>query len=250
MSRGKKVVEIGFYDALVEAFRKYPGRPTRVAKVVRGDPRSNFTCSYATAKRAWEKGWPAYGMEAIERVLNIEKIGARKYLAEVRTEKEEDILRSYTNDENIAKEKAREDAIIARHSEGILVRESRKNVIRLLSNSRELLEGFSNFVPKVVAHMNTMDVTDDETVEKSANILWRIAISVSAATNSGLRALQMERLLLGQPTEIIGAKDVEGINESDAIDVMNETVKAIERMQRRKKKKESHLDFEKGDHDD
>lgn len=225
-----------FYDALVDCFREFPGNANRVQQEVKKDPRSNGTCGWKTAHKAWNDGWPVLQLKPIKDVIHLEEVTARRLLEKERQKSEEEILAAATSDETLMREKAREDAIIARVAETRLVREARQNAIELLSNSKELLRGFGKLAPRIVRHLDKMKIETDEDVERAARVLWRVATSSRAATESGMKVLQMERLLLGQPTEIIGIKDVEGISDVDALAELDAAARAAERVRERRKR--------------
>jgi hypothetical protein len=228
-----------FYDAAVDAYRRFPGNHQAASEEIRNDPRSKGTCTWKTAKRAWDEGWPRYQMKPIKDVLNLEEISSRRLLEKEREKNEEQILVSIASDEALLKEKARQDAITARVSETLLVRAARDNVVELLANTKELLKGFQQVAPKVALFLETMEVNDQQQAERTAMLLWRIAISSRAAVESGWKALQMERLLLGQPTDIIGMKDVDNISDFDALKELEEAAKAAERVRERRKRREA-----------
>jgi hypothetical protein len=235
----RRSITPAFYQSLVDTFREYPGNVYKVANEVKKDPRSEGTCGWKTADKAWKVGWPALQFKPIKDVLHLEELSARRQLEKERQKTEEEILAALTSDEAVMREKAREDAIVARVAETRLVREARQNAIELLSNSKELLRGFGKFAPRVVTYLQSMKIESDEDVERAARVLWRIATSARSATEAGMKVLQMERLLLGQPTEIIGVKDVSDMSDTDALNELEEAARAAERVRERRKRFEA-----------
>jgi hypothetical protein len=228
-----RIINQDFYDALLEAFRETPGNYNSTMKRALKDPRCKGSCSYASVKKAWEKGWPKHDFLPIKDVLAFERIAAREIIA--RRKEEEGILFTQTNNTTISKErtkeKAREDAIQARAAEAKLVREARDNVIKILSSSKDLLKIYKD----LITHISKLK-PDDLGFEEAAKVLWRITISSRAATDAGMKCLQMERLLLGQPTEIIGAKDTSNMSIDDALVELDKAAQAAERIRRRRDK--------------
>lgn len=232
MARRKITPE--FYEALTAAFRQVPGNASEAAALVREAMGS--TCDPRTAARAWDRGWPRLELEPIAARLEKEKIAARAKLAHDDTAK---ALAAATSDEAVVREQARIDAINARTAEGRLVRVARENVLALLESSNELLEGYRLLAPKVKKLLAKMDA-DDLGITESARLLWRIAIAARASTAAGLQVLQMERLLLGQPMEIIGIRDME-LDESDVLVELEEAAEMAARIRERRGRREGRL---------
>lgn len=198
--------------------------------------RTGETCDRRTAARAWDLGWPKLELDPIAVYLDKEKIAARALLAHDDTQA---ALTAATSDEAIVREQARIDAIKARTEEGRLVRTARANVLALLESSEELLAGYRILAPKVKKALSRVDVADLDP-EKAARLLWRIAISSRAAVDAGMRVLQAERLLLGQPMEIIGVRDMD-LDESDVLEELEEAAVMAIRVRERKARREGRL---------
>ncbi len=232
MARRKITPE--FYQALVDAFRDMPGNASGAATVVKAS--LGGSCDYRTAARAWDRGWPKLELIPIAEYLEKEKIAARAKLA---TETAVKALDAATSDEAIVREQARIDAINARTDEGRLVRSARANVLALLESSEELLAGYRKLAPKVKKALAEIDV-DDLDPEKAARMLWRLAISSRAAIDAGMRVLQAERLLLGQPMEIIGIRDMD-MDESDVLVELEEAATMAARIRERRARRDGRL---------
>lgn len=202
-------------------------------------------CDARTAKRGFHDGWPDYGLDSIAGIIAKEQAGAR---AAIEGELSEAAEASVAE---VAKEKAaaRKDAIKARAEEGKLVRAARGNIVELLESGRELLAGYRKLAPRVTKLLASIDrkieaiLEDDSTtgveemldlVERTAAVLWRLSTSARASTSAGMQALQMERLLLGQPTEIIGVTDLDSMNEDEAIAELEEAAAVAARMKKRR----------------
>lgn len=240
---GRRPITPDFYASLVEAYREKPGNASGVAKLVRLDPRSKGTCSRQTARKAWVSGWPDLEFAPIREVLEKEKLAAR-----VALELEGPsgaIVAVAVSDDALAREQARIDAIRARTEEGKLVRIARSNVLELLTSSNELLAGYRKLAPKIKVLLEQMDA-EALGVEESARLLWRIAISARASTEAGLKVLQMERLLLGQPMEIIGVRDMDDMSETDVLEELEETAAMAARIRERRERRGPRLELLQG----
>lgn len=236
---GRRKITPEFYRALTDAFRELPSDHSGAARLVR--ERTGSTCDRRTAIRAWEIGWPKLELLPISELLEKEKVAARAALVAVETA---ELLTSATNDEALVREQARIDAIKARTEEGRLVRTSRANVLALLESSEELLDGYRKLAPKVKKALEKID-TEDLDPEKAARMLWRIAISSRAAIDAGMRTLQMERLLLGQPMEIIGIRDMD-LDESDVLEELEEAAEMAARIRERRARRGGRLHLLQG----
>lgn len=99
-----------------------------------------------------------------------------------------------------ARAKAVEDAARGRAEEGQLVRASRINASALLKFSAQLLVGLAGKTDKVKALIDD-PMTDAVTI---LALMQRIASLAQQGIMVGEHAMKMERMLLGEPTEIIG----------------------------------------------
>lgn len=240
MSKGNRLVDQSLYDCILEGFRKHRGSISKVLEFVKADERSGGVMSRPTLNRAYYKGWPRRGLDPICEVLDKEKQAATAVVNAAQAEEDREILGTDAPleplDEIDNREKTRHDAIIARAAEAKLVRESRANIVSLLESSKELLRGYGHLSKEVSKFLEGATVETMEDARRASNLLWRLAITSSTATASGMRVLQMERLLLGQPMEIIGTKDVEEISDEDALIELEEAAKVAERIRARRER--------------
>ncbi len=231
---GRRKITPEFYRALVDAFRETPANAAEAARAVRDS--TGGSCDRRTAARAWELGWPKLELKPIAVYLDMEKIAARAKLAHEDTQA---ALTAATSDEAVVREQARIDAINARTAEGRLVRTARANILELLESSEELLAGYRKLAPKVKKALAEMDA-EELGLEKAARLLWRLAISSRAAVDAGMRVLQAERLLLGQPMEIIGVRDMD-LDESDVLEELEEAAAMAARVRERRARRNDRL---------
>lgn len=238
---GRRKITSEFYQALVDAFRECPGNATGAARTVR--EATGTTCDRRTAARAWTRGWPEHNFPPVEKTLELEVVSARAALVVIANDSA-DLLVSATSDEAIVREQARIDAIKARTDEGRLVRIARENVVALLESSNELLDGYRKLAPKVKKILANMDGNELDVTE-AARLLWRVAIAARASTDAGMRVLQMERLLLGQPMEIIGVRDMD-LDESDVLEELEEAASMAARIRERRARRGDRLKLLQG----
>lgn len=247
MARRTSIATVELHAALLDVFRTLQENATgpltggyaAAAKVAKCDAR--------TAKRAFVKGWELYGLDAIRDIITAEQSAARAAIEGELSEAAEATVAVE------AKEKAaaRRDAIKARAEEGKLVRAARGNVVVLLESCRDLLSAYRKLAPNVRKLVEKINIKIDaaldadegspeemlDLVERVAAVLWRLSTSSRASTAAGMQALQMERLLLGQPTEIIGVTDLDSMNEDEAIRELEEAAATASRMKARRAKR-------------
>jgi hypothetical protein len=237
-----------FYDALIAAFNENPGNYHATMHKVRKDPRSGGICGYDTVKRAWLKGWPDEGLWPIKDIVEAD-LNYAKAMGEwvpKPVEASYDYARGRgggldptdpTVADMLQKEKAREDAILARTAEATIVKETRQDVIRLLDSAKRILGGYDKLTPKILKYLEEAEIDTDIDVTKAVELLWKLSISLRSIAESGMKVLQMERLLLSQPMEIVGVKDVDDITEEDALRELEEAAKAAERIRERRQRR-------------
>lgn len=224
------------YDCMLDGFRKYPQESKKVHEYIINDPRSGGIISLPTIQKAYYKGWPKYDMPPIKDILEQETLDARRVANRLAAQEDRLLLGIDVppEDDLDNRERIRQDAIIARAAEAKIVKESRKNVIELLTSSKELLEGFTHLAKEVNVYLKTATVDSIEDARTAGNLLWRLATTSKSATEAGMRVLQMERLLLGQPMEIIGTKDLEEISDEEALRELEEAAACAQRIRRRR----------------
>lgn len=228
------------YDAMVEAYREVPDNHANAGRA--GD------CDRATARKAWKTGWPARGWPAISEVLKTERMEARARLekqqerdaAHVQLVEQQELreaeerLREEGRRQAAAAEEARNDAIKNRMQEAEMVRSQRGNVIALIG----LLNHNLRMSLNQVKHLNSMLETGKKDNGKALTLRDRLQIQrdtariMEIASDAMKKVLEAERLLLGEPTEILGINLTNmSIEESEhVIEVSN---RALERARKK-----------------
>ena len=228
MPKGRVAITQEFYDKIVDAFRVDPTNYTAAAKLA-GIGRN-------TAKRGWNLGWPDKGYPPIKDTLELEALEARKD----RAVDDEARLASLKEQEGVSdahlRALARRDAIRARGEEGKMVKAARVSAIQLLEVCQKLTTAINDIAPKVAEAVRRIELTKASINEIDAigRIIWRLAISTRAGSATAFQILQAERLLLGQPTDIIGITDLDNMDEDDALNELEEAAKSLGRIKRRR----------------
>lgn len=226
----RRAISYDDYQKLIDAFRATPGQPAVASRAVVMDVR--------TARKAWEVGLPHLGSWArpIKAIFEEEKVRARAILAETKVgEAKVQVL-------GIA-DRAKEDAASARAGEAAVVRTARLNALGLLAATNRMVAAVVNkFSPRFEGLLdallpkldpNTGEAIDvkPEHAERIMKVLLRLSAIVRQGHEASLTALQMERLLLGEPTSILGIT-VPDLSPQEYIQHVQAANKTLERAAR------------------
>jgi hypothetical protein len=192
VSKKYRLVDAKMYQQIVDAFRENPGNCYQVMKKV--------DCGHATAKRAWEQGWPKRGYPPIKEALKSEQVVARSRIEqEAELKMAEGVDRSI--EQGMTLERARQDAIKTLAEEGQLLLAARRGAIGI-----NAAVGYMS--PAIVAMAK--DLRDDYLKNRAT---YTEAQKERKIRNFGLLArdviplakiaIEMQRLYMGEPTEII-----------------------------------------------
>ncbi len=220
-------IKPGQYDRLLSAFRDKPGNIRHAAR--------EAGVAWETSKRMWIKGAADIDLAPIKPLVENEMVQARVLAEREKREKDkttaEDHLRTSFEDQ----EAARQDAVASRKAESDVVRSNRKNVVTLVAVMARALAGCLKRAKALEKRI--VDAKDMDLAEEIA-LLDRMARTVERTTRAAKETMVMERLLLGEPTEIIGLKGVGDFTEDEAIRELElgaqTAVRMRERMVRRK----------------
>lgn len=243
--RGARVTETQ-YQALIVAFRQSPGMHYKAAKMA--------DVSGPTARRAWDQGWDSRGWPSIKSVIASEQIEARAQAAEARRahamdwesrkhEEELQRMQAVSDRATEARDKARADAIRSREEEGEMVQIARGavriNLGSLTSLSRAVLR---HSVPELIAQIesgykytriNGRLRKVKLSSEDHMRMLQRAGSLLSKVIPEAERAIKIERLLMGEPTDVIGI-NMKGMDLNDAIHTAETCNWAVERAKKRR----------------
>jgi hypothetical protein len=178
------------------------------------------------ARRAWEYGWPDKDWAPpIKGVLEREKAEARSavYREQERARQAQEAMR----------DKARQDAVEARTEEGNVVRAARKNALSMLVSMNQINAGILVLAKEL---SDFLKATPKMEPMKAVMLMERGVRASRQAGELAHRAIIMERLVLGEPTEIValtgGADDAFSVD--DALDEIQKAQADAERFLRAK----------------
>jgi len=204
-------------EQMLQSFRERPGIASAAAKAAGVDPR--------TAKMAWDKGLRGcydekYHTPFRERI-NQERIEARARMeteeknaaelaAKLEAERRAEVLKN-----------AQKDATDSRVQEATMVRMARSGVIVLLNTLAQVSAGASTVGKKVrtsleeIGNDPSRELTLKETVSLT-QMLNRLTTALRQANDAAQKAMEMERLLLGEPTNITAHVQLEPVTAEEA----------------------------------
>ena len=232
------------YERLVEAFRDKPGNVSNAARLA--------GCGPLMASRAWEKGWEPLSLLPIKDVIKEEQLIARGQIEAARL--------AQATSKRQERENARKNAIETRQQEGQMVKLTRGNAMQALTVSVELGRATRQFSETIqerlkleqekvatwVAYERDRLAGHNPTPpdyarpplgpEELVNLLNRAADYMAKITQCARQAMEMERLYLGQPTDIVGLTDASALQDisRDELQVrMEAAISAVSAMKQR-----------------
>lgn len=232
---GTPLIGRSTYERLLESFREHPGNisaAARSAGVGRG-----------TARRAWREGWPRRQLPAIIDVMQEEQLLARSrrqaavYLGDGPPASGADVPAASTahvppgdSGPEAARMLAKDDAVATREAEGSMVKLARANVVALMSATSRLLSAGIDKAKALEKDIRTGTV--ELTPKEVQKFLGSLGYLVSKSTESAKLAIEMERLLLGEPTEVLGL-EVRNMTLDDAARTIELANRALARARKR-----------------
>lgn len=225
---GKRITP-EIYELLLESYRVAHENVAAAARAA--------DCTRRTAKRAWETGWDYDWAPPIKDVIEQEQIMARARVEEEEERPPEptEAPASSTRDQYLAAQedraRAKEHAIRARAEEGRMIEGARKSVMQVEGANLKLGKGIQLLAARVAKALEEMA----ELKGKRFNLADGIAILKSYSTmvrdaaQSAKVAVDMERLHLGEATQIIGTPT--NFDDADEATLLHELRKGIEVME-------------------
>ena len=206
----RRVITPDFYQALVAAFRDYPEQPGRVAHRV--------GCGRRTADKAWHFGFRSPVPELrrpIKDIIAEEQEQARRMIleeqeAQVRATAEADAVRRRETLQRAIEHRAKSRAL-----EGEMIGQIKQSSARLLATLARATFNLTTLTASVDMTLKGMGAIDPKTGQGSPRVLspaeLRTVASLQAQSVTNLqqvtsvvsKAMEMERLLLGEPQHII-----------------------------------------------
>lgn len=222
----KRALTLENVESLLEAFRKAPGNYSHAARCAGVDSR--------TAKRGWLIGWRKWlEGKAIKDIIEDEQIEARAELERRKAEVSALEAELEARRRQEVQEQAQKDAMESTVQEGQMIRLARASSITLLGTLTQVSAGAAKIGGKVRAalekQLNKDELTPLETVA-ATRLLAQLTTSLRQANDAALRAMEMERLFLGEPGKIVGVVQADfTMKEAEAR--INSAARALARAQ-------------------
>jgi hypothetical protein len=205
--KGRRAITPGFYEALVEAYRKIGRNYSAVAREV--------GCNPKTSQRAWERGWvdsvpPLPWAIPIRDVIAEDQIQARAKLARDNESKAGQVAKA----NEVALQKKVESEVTDAISDAAAAKAEEAQVVRSMRRHTMMGLGALAHIRKFALPRLVQFLIDDirqreasgvgmKTHEVLAN-LRRIEEVSKALSEQAQRAIEMERKILGEPDTIVG----------------------------------------------
>lgn len=202
------------YNALVNAFREIPGDIGNAAKIA--------NCGRSTASKAWNTGWLQKNHKRlpIKVMLKEEQEAARAR----RIEQE----RKAITDEAERSLLARLDAIQARGDEAGMSKVGRKNATNLAIVSSKLVVLVDKMVERAKHEVETN--LAGMTMRDIRAWIQTTSLTMMRAQQTMLAALQIERIVTGEPIAILGVR-VDQMTPEQMVEELSGIAKTLERAQ-------------------
>ena len=185
----RRVLTQELYDRLVEGFRRAPGNASHAARVA--------DCDRRMAARGWNQGWlnQVTWARPIRDVIKEEMEAARAERLKLQERERE----QQTQD----REKARQDSVKAAAEEGQAAAIARANSIAIGGIIQGLLRGLIPLTRRVQESLATEDLRPREIARMLGDAAWIVKHGNEAIKT----AFELERIRLGEPTNVIGIQN-------------------------------------------
>lgn len=213
----RRVIDKGFVDKLTDAFARAPANASAAAKLA--------GCDHRTARRGWAVGWPKQGFRAISEVI-AERQQAARALAMQRQADERQA--EFSAAEQIA-ERARLDMAREREQDGQIARGAKGNALAALATSANLLKR---------GHKISQDLTAEDLAglppKDRIRALKVIAEFNREAVAAAEAAIKLERVIMGEPTDVIRHEHAHvHVEAKDMAATIEKANRALERAKQR-----------------
>lgn len=227
------VIEAKVWEALLAAWREDPGNLSKAARAA--------GTSRPTARKALLEGYPNADppRRPIAEIVAEEKAAAR---AQLQGTIEDEARRAALEDaarKRAEAEKARADAVEARRQEAQMVRSQRGNILALIGIGGTILRGALKLGDSIRKELeDAASGASKMTLEQKMVVLTRTGLLTQRIASAAGDVVKMERLLLGEPTEILGHKDLGTVGFDEAIRELENAAQVANRIKERRARRE------------
>jgi hypothetical protein len=235
---GRRAITAELFNELVRAFRLQPGIYGAAARAT--------GTAHKTAKRAWLKGWESKGFPPIKDILSEEKQAVRALAAleesEESTAQRAEILKEFQDElhGHLELEAGKMHAMQVKMDELQMLGLARKNLNSSLQSMLSLAEPAELLATRLGQAIKEFAINEENALVfgtkeyNSAHRAFRgVAMGLRDITTAVKTTLEAERLHMGEPTEIIGHKDLDEMSIEELMADIEESNSAISTAQRR-----------------
>lgn len=214
MARRKLTKEL--YDLLAAGFREAPGNATNAGRIAGCDPR--------TARRAWREGWGYSWAPPIRELIRQEMELARIERAKLAEQERDQQIRD--------RKKAREDASRAAGEEAQAATIARANSIAAGALIQSLMRSMMPLTKKL---QEALLEGGDLKPREMAKMLGDAAYIVRQGNEAIKSAFELERLRVGEPTQILGVTGMDANSPEEVAVELQGLGRALSRALRQQK---------------
>lgn len=235
---GRRAITAELFNELVRAFRLQPGIYGAAARAT--------GTAHKTAKRAWLKGWESKGFPAIKDIMTEERQAVRAMAALEETEEglaqKREILKEFQDElhGHLELEASKMHAMQVKMEELQMLGLARKNLNSSLQSMLSLAEPAELLASRLGAAIRDFATSTDNALVfgtkeyTQAHRAFRgVAMGLRDITTAVKTTLEAERLHMGEPTEIIGHKDLDEMSVEDLMAEIEQADSAIAEGKRR-----------------
>lgn len=192
-------------ERLLQGFREAPGNFLSAAK--------SAGVTAPTARKYWFEGVSSsnedYWNRPFKEIIEQEQVEARARMEHEQKEAAAIALKKEAERQAKVREQAAKDATDSNVQEASMVRMARQGALVLLNTITQVSAGASTLGKKVAESLK--NIADDPEQDLSLNqalsvtqTLNRLTTAIRQASDAAQKAMEMERLLLGEPGKIVG----------------------------------------------
>lgn len=208
-------VDAGTWNRLLECYREHPANVAKASEAAGVEVR--------IARKAWGSGWNG-SYPSIQSTLLDEEVQARARIERDGAQRAQAVRYAAIQEDVDRVKAAQAQAIKARTEEGQLVTFARANVLLCLNASSRLVSALGTVGDKVGQLVTQGNITADQ----YTRLLRATAMTVHASVKAGQTAMEMERLLLGEPTKILGLQGVGTTrDQAEAVRELEEVLESL-----------------------
>jgi hypothetical protein len=225
---GKRAITPELFNDLVRAFRLQPGIYGAAARAT--------GCAHKTAKRGWLKGWESKGFPPVKDILSDEKTAVRAMAALDESEESlaqrAKILGEFKEEihGHLELEASKAYGMQVKMEELQLLGLARKTVTSNLQSMLSLTEAGELMASRLAASIKEFAMDDSNPLvfgsadyNKAHRAFRGVAMAARDITTAVKTTLEAERLHMGEPTTIVGHKEMDDMSIEE---LMSEIEKA------------------------